>query len=109
MVEPPPLPAWPPPACPVAPAAALPARAHRGGTILVLGLFGLFGLLPLGAAAWAMANRDLDRMEEGLVDRSGAGLTRTGKTLGAIGLIGACVMLGGVFLLMLVAATALGA
>ncbi|MCU0727524.1 MAG: hypothetical protein MUE73_17335 [Planctomycetes bacterium] len=102
MVEPPPLPV------PSAPApAAHPPAPHRGGTVFILGLLGLFGLLPLGAAAWAMANRDLDRMETGLTDRAGAGLTRTGKTLGAIGLIGACVTLGGAFLLLLLAATAL--
>ena len=94
----------PPPLPPPAP----PPGPHRGGVILTLGLLGLFGLLPLGAAAWAMANRDLDRMDDGLVDRAGEGLTRAGKVLAAVGLIGACTVLGAVFLMMVAFASTLG-
>ncbi len=79
---------------PGSPPAAVP---HRGGMLVALGVVGL-ALFPLGAAVWSMANRDLDYMDEGRVDRAGEGLTRVAKVLGVLSVVGACVLFGVSFL-----------
>jgi hypothetical protein len=64
----------------------------RGITILVLGILALvFSCAPifawiLGAIALNMANADLARMETRGMDRSGEGLTKTGKALAIVGI-----------------------
>jgi hypothetical protein len=72
---------------------------HRGGTLFVLGSFGLVaGVLsacfagfpallsvPLGVAVWVLATRDLRRMADGSVDPRGARLTRQARLSAAAG------------------------
>jgi hypothetical protein len=79
---------------------------HRGALILSLGnvsmflgalslcTFGLGALLsvPLGIFTWGMANRDLERMREGLLDPRGKKQTETGRVGAVTGII-----LGGIF------------
>ena len=58
---------------------------HRGGTILVLGILGLFFGCPIfSLMAWVMGSSDLRDMQSGRMDRSGEGLTQVGHVLGAI-------------------------
>jgi hypothetical protein len=78
---------------------------HRGNTILTLGIIGLatnlvgyisccccaplylvFGVasIAMGVPAWIMANSDLRAMNEGRMDPSGQGATKTGMILGII-------------------------
>ncbi len=88
----------------------LDAEPHRGGTVfglgvtsLVLTVFYLFPIgIPLGIVAWVMANRDLRKMEAGVMDPSGRKKTRDGKTCGIVGIcINAFYSLGvvGIFVL----------
>lgn len=60
---------------------------HRGTAILVLGIlglvFGLFGL-PFGMIAWLWANKDLRKMDRGIMNPEGRGLTRAGRICGMI-------------------------
>jgi hypothetical protein len=54
-------------------------RSSRGPIILTLGALGIFfGCLPLGAIAWVMARRDLERIRRGEVESSAESLTRAG-------------------------------
>lgn len=73
---------------PQAPMAEVPAGAalapHRGVTILVLGLVGIFCCFFCGIAAWVMASSDLSEMAAGRMDRSGEDMTKAGKILGII-------------------------
>ncbi len=69
-------------------------RPHRGGVILTLGILTLaLGCLCvflnwiLGGIAISMANADLAAMAQGKMDRSGQGMTNTGKILAIVGLI----------------------
>src|SRR5262249_44731729 len=66
---------------------------HRGGTVLILGIVGLgvsmmgglgvFGL-PLGIAAWVMAQGDLRKIRAGEMDPGGHSLTRAARICGII-------------------------
>ena len=47
-------------------------------------ILGLIGCLPLGIAAWIMANRDLAAMDVGRMDPSGREMTNIGRILGII-------------------------
>jgi hypothetical protein len=72
---------------------------HRGSLILSLGnismIFGgltlcTFGIgailsVPLGILAWLMANHDLERMREGLMDPRGKLPTQGGRTAAVVG------------------------
>ena len=87
--------AYPPPA----PQAYL--KPHRGTTVLVLGIIGLAACFICGIIAWVMGNADLREMDAGVMDRSGEGMTRAGKTCGMIatllvlaGLLFYCLLLG---------------
>jgi hypothetical protein len=62
-----------------------------GLSLCLLGAGALFSV-PLGIAAWMMANRDLERMREGLMDPRGKVPTETGRA-GAI----AGILLGLIF------------
>jgi hypothetical protein len=76
------------------------AESHRGQLLVVLGTVSvacglsaflllapaLFGL-PVGAAALAMARRDLRKMRAGLMDCRGIDKTGEGRALAAFGLI----------------------
>jgi hypothetical protein len=74
-----------------------PLQPHRGLLILLLGIAGLTFFLPLGVAAWILANNDLRAMQAGLMDRQGEGMTHTGKVCGMIATIGCVVALCLVF------------
>jgi hypothetical protein len=63
-----------------------------GGLSLCSFGFGAVLSVPVGIAAWLMANRDLERMSDGLMDPLGRSQTQTGRT-GAI----AGVILGLIF------------
>lgn len=74
---------------------------HRGALILGLGNFSMIvsglslctlGLgaiisVPVGLAAWLMANRDLERMGDGRMDPRGRSQTKTGRTGAVTGVI----------------------
>jgi hypothetical protein len=69
---------------------------HRGGTVLALGIvglalsmMGLFGVLglPLGIAAWVMAQGDLRKIRGGDMDPGGHSLTRAGRICGIISVV----------------------
>jgi hypothetical protein len=67
---------------------------HRGVAVLVLGILSIFGsclcaLLAfiLASIALNMANEDLPKMERGLMDDSGRGMTVAGKACAYIGVL----------------------
>lgn len=60
---------------------------HRGAVILVLGLLGLLLCAPLGIAAWVMGNSDLEKIQRGVMDPEGKGLTQAGRILGIVSTI----------------------
>jgi phage FluMu protein Com len=60
------------------------SKAHRGGTVLALGIAGLVCCQPLGIAAWVMGNSDLKEIRRGVMDPSGQGLTQAGMIIGII-------------------------
>lgn len=66
-------------------------RAHRGGTVLALGIISVIPCLNIcfipGICAWTMGNSDLGAMRLGLMDRAGEGTTKAGMILGIIGTI----------------------
>jgi hypothetical protein len=64
-----------------------PGQPHRGGTILTLGLLGLFCCGFLGIAAWVMGNEDLQKMNRGIMDPSGRGTTQAGRIIGIIAIV----------------------
>ena len=67
---------------PVQPIARKP---HRAGTILTLGIIGLFVCGPLCLAAWVMGGNDLREMDAGIMDSSGRSTTSTGHSIGILG------------------------
>jgi hypothetical protein len=62
-------------------------KPHRAGTILALGIIGLFVCGPLCVAAWVMGDGDLREMDRGFIDNSGRSTTTTGRSLGILGTI----------------------
>jgi hypothetical protein len=42
---------------------------------------------PFGIAAWIMGNKDLQKIDAGLMDPTGRGLTNAGKICGIVGTI----------------------
>jgi hypothetical protein len=67
-------------------------RPHRGTLILVFAVLGLFGCVPLGIAAWIIANHDLAEMTKGHMDPSGRSVTKMGRFLGILGVALATVI-----------------
>ena len=80
----------PEPAAPQ-PVAPQPA-AHRGGLVLTLGILGLVVCVICGIIAWVMGKGDLQKMDAGLMDPAGRGLTQAGKICGMISVIVGCVV-----------------
>ena len=72
--------------------------SHRGGTILIFGLLGLFCCIIFGISAWTMGSSDLQKMDAGLMDSTGRGSTQAGKICGMISVI--LGIIGFVFYLM---------
>lgn len=73
---------------PIMPPGAV-AQPHRGTTILVLGILSLVinacGLgWILGLIAWIMGAGDLKKMQSGMIDREGEGMTRAGMICGIV-------------------------
>jgi heme/copper-type cytochrome/quinol oxidase subunit 4 len=60
-------------------------RPHRGALILTLGILSLVlaGILT-GIPAWVMGSGDLKKMDAGIMDPEGRGLTQAGRILGMI-------------------------
>ena len=66
-----------------------PAAALTWASALRMPAGGAFGLvaLGLGVAAWVMADRDLAKMDEGLMDPAGRGRTRGGRQCAVLGVV----------------------
>lgn len=62
-------------------------RPHRAGTILALGIIGVFVCAPLCIAAWVMGDSDLREMDAGLMDNSGRSTTSSGRSVGILGTV----------------------
>lgn len=62
-------------------------KPHRAGTILALGIIGLFVCGPLCLAAWVMGGSDLREMDAGIMDNSGRSTTSSGHSLGILGTV----------------------
>ena len=60
---------------------------HRGSTILVLGILSLVVCAVCGPIAWVMANKDIVKMNSGLMDPIGLEQTKAGKICGIIGTV----------------------
>lgn len=86
-------------------------KPHRGVMILVFGILGFLLCFIFGIVAWVMGNRDMQEMRAGVMDRSGEGLTNTGRILGIVAAILNIVWIGIAVLTMcgMAAATAAGA
>jgi len=66
--------------------------ASRGPLVVALGVLAIVGNLlwvglVFGLMAWVIGGADLREMQAGRMDRSGAGMTKTGRALGMIGVL----------------------
>jgi uncharacterized membrane protein YjgN (DUF898 family) len=68
---------------------------HRATTILVLGILGIALCYICGPIAWVMANKDIAKMNAGLMDPTGLEQTKAGKICGIIGTV--FLILGTIF------------
>ncbi len=82
--------------------------ADRGALILALGIAGLLGsgcVIPgwvLGNVATRMGTADIDKMNRGLMDRSGRGMTIVGRICGIIAVVLSTLSsLAGIFVLVM--------
>jgi len=64
---------------------------HRGTMILVFGILGLVVCMLLGIVAWVMGSGDLKKMDAGVMDPKGRGITQAGKIIGMVATILAIV------------------
>ena len=78
-------------------------QPHRGTMILVFGILGLVICMPLGIVAWVMGSGDLKKMDAGLMDPEGRGITQAGKIIGMVATILAIVGIALWFLLVFLA------
>jgi hypothetical protein len=67
---------------------------HRGQLILIFGIVSLASLaicgvlgLPFAIIAWVLGHRDMQKMDQGVMDPEGRGITQAGKICGMIGTI----------------------
>lgn len=63
---------------------------HRGTMILVFGILGFLGILPLAPIAWWMGTKDSLKMQDGTMDPTGKTATEIGRFLG---MFTTCVLL----------------
>ena len=76
-------------------------QPHRGVMILVFGILGLVLCLVFGIIAWVMGSGDLQKMDAGIMDPTGRGLTMAGKICGMVSV--ALTVIGiGIWILMVV-------
>ena len=68
---------------------------HRGTTVLVLGILSIALCYICGPIAWVMANKDIAKMNVGLMDPTGLEQTKAGKICGIIGTV--FLILGTIF------------
>jgi uncharacterized membrane protein YjgN (DUF898 family) len=68
---------------------------HRGTTVLVLGILSVALCYICGPIAWVMANKDIAKMNAGLMDPIGLEQTKAGKICGIIGTV--FLILGTIF------------
>jgi hypothetical protein len=73
---------------------------HRGSLILVFGILSWLLCFIFGIVAWVMGNADLQKMDAGLMDPEGRGMTQAGKLIGMIHIIVSIVAI--VFMLIFV-------
>ena len=78
-------------------------QPHRGTMILVFGILGLVICMPLGIVAWVMGSGDLKKMDAGLMDPEGRGITQAGKIIGMVATILAIVGIALWFLIVFLA------
>ena len=71
----------------VQPVAQQGLAPHRGTVVLVLGILGIVVCFICGIIAWVMGNNDIRKMDAGVMDPSGRGLTQAGKICGMISCI----------------------
>lgn len=75
--------------------------------MLVLGILGLVGCLPLGTIAWILGNGALKDIRAGRTDPGEQGIVVAGRVLGMIatGIMAlGCLFYGGIFALAILAA-----
>jgi hypothetical protein len=58
-----------------------------GGLALCTAGLAALGSIPLGAAAWILAQQDLNQMREGVMDPAGRADTEAGRTGGILGIV----------------------
>jgi len=63
------------------------ASLFLGGLSLCTGGVGAAVSIPLGIVAWVLANNDLERMREGVMDDAGRHQTEAGRTGAIIGIV----------------------
>jgi hypothetical protein len=61
---------------------------HRGQMIMILGILSIVVLqIILGPITWIMANGDLKKMDQGIMDPAGRDNTKLGKTCAMVGTV----------------------
>ena len=60
---------------------------HRANQVLVFGIIGCLCCWPLGIVAWVMGYRDLQNINDGIMDPTGKSLTVAGMTCGIVGTV----------------------
>lgn len=58
---------------------------HRGVLILVLGILGLIFCQVFSPFAWIMGKGDMEKIDAGLMDPEGRGMTQAGMICGIVG------------------------
>ena len=78
---------------PPPPMSQSPMQPHRGTMVLVFGIIGIVCCLVFAILAWVFGSGDLKKMQAGLMDRTGEGLTKAGMIMG---IIGVCLQVVGI-------------
>ena len=77
-----------PPSSPSSPRADVKHYApHRGAMVLTFGILSIACCFPFGIAAWIIGNDDLKKIDAGMMDPAGRGITNAGKICGMVGVI----------------------
>lgn len=84
-----------------------PPSNGKGVLVLILGILGLVGCLPLGTVAWILGNSALKDIRAGRTDPGEQGIVVAGRVLGIIAtciMSLGCLFYGGLFALAILAA-----